>query len=61
MGDAKSGTFYLSFNSRLPIERHLADLRIGRNRQFPLADLFRQSICSRLTGYADTLSHWNPA
>ncbi len=90
MGDAKSGTFCLSFNSQLlvesrgstvtsdagpllprelderlglsaPIERHLTDPRTGRNRQFPLADLFRQSICSRLTGYEDTLSHWNPA
>ena len=26
------------------IERHLTDPRIGHNRQFPLADLFRQSI-----------------
>ncbi len=25
------------------IERHLADPRTGRNRQFPLPDLFRQS------------------
>jgi len=30
------------------IERHLTDPRTGRNRQFPLADLFRQSIYSRL-------------
>lgn len=36
------------------IERHLADLRTGRNRQFPLSDLFRQSIYSRLAGYEDT-------
>ncbi len=26
------------------IERHLTDPRTGRNRQFPLPDLFRQSI-----------------
>src|SRR5467141_835241 len=36
------------------IERHLADPRTGRNRQFPLPDLFRQSIYSRLAGYEDT-------
>jgi Transposase DDE domain group 1 len=36
------------------IERHLSDPRTGRNRQFPLADLFRQSIYSRLAGYEDT-------
>src|SRR5262249_4628069 len=36
------------------IERHLADPRSGRNSKFPLADLFRQSIYSRLAGYADT-------
>ena len=36
------------------IERHLADPRTGRNYQFPLADLFRQSIYSRLAGYEDT-------
>src|SRR6516165_9390684 len=36
------------------IERHLTDPRTGRNRQFPLADLFRQSIYSRLAGYEDT-------
>src|SRR3989442_6670909 len=36
------------------IERHLADPRIGHNRQFPLRDLFRQSIYSRLAGYEDT-------
>ena len=35
------------------IENHLSDPRSGRNRQFPLADLFRQSIYSRLAGYAD--------
>jgi len=35
------------------IERHLADPRTGRNRQFPLPDLFRQSIYSRLAGYED--------
>jgi hypothetical protein len=36
------------------IERHLTDPRTGRNRQFPLPDLFRQSIYSRLAGYEDT-------
>ena len=36
------------------IERHLTDLRTGRNCQFPLADLFRQSVYSRLAGYEDT-------
>src|SRR3989441_9759190 len=36
------------------IERHLTDPRSGRNRQFALSDLFRQSIYSRLAGYEDT-------
>ncbi len=36
------------------IERHCADPRRGHNRQFPLPDLFRQSISSRLAGYEDT-------
>jgi len=36
------------------IERHLVDPRTGCNRQFPLVDLFRQSIYSRLSGYEDT-------
>jgi Transposase DDE domain group 1 len=36
------------------IERHLSDPRTGRNSEFPLADLFRQSIYSRLDGYEDT-------
>jgi hypothetical protein len=36
------------------IERHLTDPRTGRNRQFPLPDLFRQSVYSRLAGYEDT-------
>src|SRR5262245_50403845 len=36
------------------IERHLADPRTGRNYQFSLPDLFRQSIYSRLAGYEDT-------
>src|SRR2546427_11736044 len=35
------------------IERHLSDPRTGYNRQFPLPDLFRQSIYSRLAGYED--------
>src|SRR6476661_180650 len=34
-------------------ERHLSDPRTGRNSQFSLADLFRQSIYSRLAGYED--------
>ena len=36
------------------IERHLTDHRTGRNCQFPLPDLFRQSLYSRLAGYEDT-------
>jgi hypothetical protein len=36
------------------IEQHLSDPRTGHNRQFPLPDLFRQSIYSRLAGYEDT-------
>src|SRR2546422_5915253 len=36
------------------IERPLTDPRTGPNRQFPLLDLFRQSIYSRLAGYEDT-------
>ena len=36
------------------IERHLTDPRTGRNAQFPLADLLRQAIYSRLAGYEDT-------
>jgi Transposase DDE domain group 1 len=36
------------------IEGHLTDPRTGHNRQFPLPDLFRQSIYSRLAGYEDT-------
>ena len=36
------------------IERHLTDPRTGRNSQFLLPDLFRQSIYSRLAGYEDT-------
>src|SRR5271169_210907 len=35
------------------IERHLIDSRRGKNIQLPLADLLRQSIYSRLAGYAD--------
>src|SRR6266850_321625 len=35
------------------IERHLTDPRTGHNRQFPVSDLFRQSIYSRLAGYED--------
>jgi hypothetical protein len=36
------------------IEQHLIDPGTGRNYQFPLPDLFRQSIYSRLAGYEDT-------
>src|ERR1700716_1528360 len=36
------------------IEQHLTDPRTGHNRQFPLPDLFRQSISSRLAGSQDT-------
>jgi len=36
------------------IEGHLSDPRTGRNCQFPLADLLRQSIYSHLAGYQDT-------
>jgi hypothetical protein len=36
------------------IERHLADPRTGRNREFPLPDPFRRSVYSRLAGHADT-------
>jgi DDE family transposase len=36
------------------IERYLSDPRTGHNRQFPLPDLLRQSIYSRLAGYEDT-------
>ena len=36
------------------IERHLTDPRTGRNLQFSLPDLFRQSIYGRLAGYEDT-------
>jgi hypothetical protein len=39
---------------RFSPERHLNDPRSGRNYQFPLPDLFRHSIYSRLAGYEDT-------
>ena len=35
------------------MQRHLTDSRRGKNTQLPLADLLRQSICSRLAGYED--------
>ena len=35
------------------IEKHLADSRQGSNKKFPLADLLRQSVYSRLAGYED--------
>jgi hypothetical protein len=33
--------------------QHLTDSRRRKNTQFPLADLLRQSVCSRLAGYED--------
>ena len=35
------------------IARHLSDARRGKNTQLPLADLFRQSVYSRVAGYED--------
>jgi predicted ribosome quality control (RQC) complex YloA/Tae2 family protein len=35
------------------IAEQLRDCRCGKNTQFPLADLFRQSVYSRLAGYED--------
>jgi hypothetical protein len=35
------------------IAQHLSDPRCGKNTQFPLADLFRQSVHSRLAGHED--------
>jgi hypothetical protein len=35
------------------IAQHLTDSRRGKNPQFPLADLWRQSVYSRLAGYED--------
>src|SRR5215831_1945767 len=35
------------------IAEHLSDSRHGLNTQFPLPDLVRQSIYSRLAGYED--------
>jgi hypothetical protein len=35
------------------IADHLSDLRRGKNTQLPLADLFRQSVYSRMAGYED--------
>ena len=35
------------------IAEHLSDSRCGKNTQFPLADLFRQSVYSRLAGYEE--------
>ena len=35
------------------IEEHLSDPRQGLNKKFPLADLLRQSVYSRLAGYED--------
>jgi hypothetical protein len=35
------------------ITQHLTDSRKGKNTQLPLADLLRQSVCSRIAGYED--------
>jgi hypothetical protein len=35
------------------ITHHLSDARRGKNTQLPLADLFRQSVYSRIAGYED--------
>jgi hypothetical protein len=35
------------------IDRRLVDRRQGKNTQFPLADLLRQAVYSRLAGYED--------
>ena len=35
------------------IDEHLSDPRQGSNKKFPLADLLRQSVYSRLAGYED--------
>ena len=35
------------------IAEHLSDGRHGKNTQLPLADLFRQSVYSRMAGYED--------
>src|SRR5437016_5235999 len=35
------------------ISEHLSDVRRGKNTQLPLADLFRQSVYSRVAGYED--------
>jgi len=35
------------------IAEHLSDSRRGKNTQLPLADLFRQSVYSRIAGYED--------
>jgi hypothetical protein len=36
-----------------PIAERLSDSRPGKNTQLPLADLFRQSVYSRVAGYED--------
>jgi hypothetical protein len=35
------------------IAKHLSDARRGKNTQLPLADLFRQSVYSRMAGHVD--------
>ena len=36
------------------ILQHLTGPRTGHNREFPLPDLYRQALYSRLAGYEDT-------
>jgi hypothetical protein len=49
------GSWFGSWRNGLsdPTGQHLVDSRTGRNRQFPLAELLRQSVFSRLAGYED--------
>ena len=41
------------------IAEHLSDSRKGKNTQLPLADLFRQSVYSRIAGYEDVNPHFH--
>ena len=60
--DASSSRAFISTTSRWSssesvfstlIDEHLSDSREGLNKKFPLADLLRQSVYSRLAGYED--------
>ncbi len=42
------------------INEHLGDTRQGENTKFPLADLVRQSVYSRLAGYEVTMPFASP-